>query len=48
MQLPEREQLEIELLKKQNETYKFVNGLLAGTYIVIFCYGIYRLVGVFL
>ena len=45
MQLPERDQLEIELLKRKNETYKFVNGLLASTYIAIICYGIYRLVG---
>lgn len=48
MQLPERELLEIELLKKRNETYKFINGLLALTYIGIAVYVIYKIVGVFL
>ncbi len=48
MLLPEKETLEIELLKKQNETYKFINGLLALTYIIGAAYGIYKLVGVFI
>ncbi len=48
MLLPEKNELEIELLKRQIETHKFVNGLLALTYIGLACYGIYKLVGVFL
>jgi len=48
MLLPEREQLEIELLRKQNETYKFLNGLLAITYIALACYAVYKLVGLFI
>lgn len=48
MLLPQREELEIELLKKKNETFKFINGLLALTYIIGAAYGIYKLVGVFI
>ncbi len=48
MLLPEKNELEIELLKRQIETYKFVNGLLAAMIMGLILYGIYKLVGVFL
>jgi hypothetical protein len=48
MLLPEKNELEVELLKRQIETHKFVNGLLALTYIGLAAYAVYKLVGVFL
>jgi hypothetical protein len=48
MLLPERDELEKELLKKRIETYKFINGFLALGYVGLAVYAVYLLVGLFL